>query len=79
LSRVSLKISKDKAARKAKQNQEWGTTRNQNPESNSNNKQISKRGINREAPKENGSGQRKCCKFMLKGIVVLVGRQNAFF
>src|SRR5271157_4971632 len=49
-SRVSLKISKDEAARKAKQNQEWGTTTNQNPESNSNNKQISKRGINREAP-----------------------------
>jgi len=48
----------DKAASRARQNQEWGTTKDQNPEPNSNNKQISKPGINREAPKENGSSQR---------------------
>jgi hypothetical protein len=41
-SRVSQKISNDKAARKAKQNQEWGTTRNQNPESNPNNSKQQK-------------------------------------
>ncbi len=40
------KISKDKAARRARQNQEWGTTKDQNPESNSINKQISKPRIN---------------------------------
>jgi len=66
LSRVSLKISKDKAARKAKQNQEWGTTTNQDPELNSNNKKISKLGINPESPKENASTQKIATSSCLK-------------
>jgi len=66
LSRVSLKISKDEAARKAKQNQEWGTTTNQDPELNSNNKKISKLGINPESPKENASTQKVATSSCLK-------------